>query len=110
MGRGRLTEEEAGALLAERSSAWVLQEHRWIVRKYRFGAFKDSIAFVNGVAEAAEALDHHPLIAVDYKLVTLRLTSWHAGGLTLLDFTAAARFDEAYRPWEKAPAGGATEQ
>ncbi|MGF7034479.1 4a-hydroxytetrahydrobiopterin dehydratase [Paenibacillus mucilaginosus] len=97
---GLLTESGIEAGLAQ-AGGWTRQEERWIVRKYRFPAFRDAVAFVNRVAEAAEELDHHPLIAIDYKLVTLRLTSWHAGGLTALDFTSAARFDEAYRPWEK---------
>jgi 4a-hydroxytetrahydrobiopterin dehydratase len=37
------------------------------------------------------------MISIDFKLVTLKLTSWHAGGLTELDFTAAASYDQAHR-------------
>jgi 4a-hydroxytetrahydrobiopterin dehydratase len=55
-----------------------------------------AIGFVNAVAREAERLNHHPFISIDYKVVTLRMTSWHAGGLTELDFTAAAAFDAAY--------------
>ena len=54
------------------------------------------IDFVNEVASIAEADNHHPMIAIDYKMVTLRLTSWHAGGLTDLDFESAAGFDQAF--------------
>ncbi|WP_426450085.1 4a-hydroxytetrahydrobiopterin dehydratase [Paenibacillus sp. S-38] len=101
---GRLPEPEVEALLAQ-AGDWKRQEERWIVRKYRFPSFPEAVEFVNRLSEAAEELNHHPLIAIDYKLVTLRLTSWHAGGLTALDFSAAARFDEAYRPWERAADG-----
>ena len=80
----------------EASGGWKLEDGKWIVKKYRFVAFLDAIAFVNEVAQASERLNHHSFIAIDYKLVTLRMTSWHAGGLTELDFTAAAEFDSAY--------------
>ncbi|MCL6627323.1 4a-hydroxytetrahydrobiopterin dehydratase [Alicyclobacillus shizuokensis] len=33
---------------------------------------------------------------MDYKKVTLRLTSWHAGGLTAADFDEAAKVDGIY--------------
>ncbi|WP_371754010.1 hypothetical protein [Ferviditalea candida] len=32
-----------------------------------------------------------------YKLVTPRITSWNAGGLTELDFASAAEYDRVYR-------------
>jgi 4a-hydroxytetrahydrobiopterin dehydratase len=78
-------------------SDWKTDDHKWIVRKYRFTAFLQGIHFVNEVARLAEANNHHPMIAIDYKMVTLRLTSWHAGGLTELDFSTAAQFEEAYK-------------
>jgi 4a-hydroxytetrahydrobiopterin dehydratase len=75
---------------------WSLEDSKWIVKKYRFTQFLLGIAFVQEVGRIAELeLDHHPMIAIDYKMVTLRLTSWHAGGLTELDFIAAERFDLA---------------
>ncbi|MCY9669798.1 4a-hydroxytetrahydrobiopterin dehydratase [Paenibacillus alginolyticus] len=77
-------------------TGWTTDDHKWIVRKYRFASFMQGIEFVNKVASIAEAVNHHPMIAIDYKMVTLRLTSWHAGGLTYLDFESAAKFDQAY--------------
>ncbi|EGL84031.1 transcriptional coactivator/pterin dehydratase [Caldalkalibacillus thermarum TA2.A1] len=72
------------------------RDGKWIERKYRFEEFMDAIEFVNQVAQVAESLNHHPMIHIEYKLVTLRLTSWHAGGLTDLDFTSAERYDQLY--------------
>ncbi|WP_223192670.1 4a-hydroxytetrahydrobiopterin dehydratase [Paenibacillus sedimenti] len=77
-------------------AGWTTDDHKWIVRKYRFAEFLQGIGFVNEVARIAEANNHHPMIAIDYKMVTLRLTSWHAGGLTELDFSTAAEFEQAY--------------
>lgn len=93
---GRLTEEEVKVSL-NRVEGWALEESgKRISKKYRFAAFMDGIGFVGEVARIAEELNHHPMISVDYRLVTLRLTSWNAGGLTELDFTSAQRCDEAY--------------
>lgn len=74
---------------------WKLEE-KTIWRRYRFHTFPDSVSFVNKVADVAEARNHHPFIAIDYKVVTLRLTSWHAGGLTEADFAEATEADEIY--------------
>ncbi|SDD16363.1 4a-hydroxytetrahydrobiopterin dehydratase [Paenibacillus sp. UNCCL117] len=95
--RSKLTEEAAAALLAARPG-WLQDEgdSRWISKRYRFGSFPEAVAFVGEVARIAEEEEHHPLIAIDYKVVTLRLTTWSAGGLTRLDFTVAERFDEAF--------------
>lgn len=91
----KLTEDQIVESL-NAAKGWKREDGKWIVKKYRFRSFLDAIAFVNLTAEASEGLNHHPFIAIDYKMVTLRMTSWHDGGLTELDFTAAAAFDHAY--------------
>lgn len=91
----KLKEEEIAARL-ELVEGWVREDGKWISKKYRFTDYLSGITFVEKVARIAELeLNHHPMIAIDYKMVTLRLTSWHAGGLTELDFEAATRFDQA---------------
>lgn len=91
----KLTDEQIASKLRQ-AEGWSREEGKWIVKKYRFAEFMNAIAFVNEVARIAEKMNHHPMIAVDYRVVTLRLTSWSAGGLTELDFQSAARYDEAY--------------
>lgn len=91
----KLTEPEIEKSLAA-CEGWKREDGKWIIKKYRFKSFPSAIAFVNEVAQASERLNHHPFIAIDYKMVTLRMTTWHDGGLTELDFTAAAAFDLAY--------------
>lgn len=63
-------------------------------REFVFDGFPQAIAFVNRVAELAEAEDHHPDIAVAFKRVTLRWTTHSAGGITDRDRQLAARTDE----------------
>lgn len=60
-------------------------------REFEFPSFPEAIAFVNRVAELAEAEDHHPDIAVSYRRVTLRWTTHSAGGITDRDRDLAER-------------------
>jgi 4a-hydroxytetrahydrobiopterin dehydratase len=66
-----------------------------IVREWRFEDFNEAVAFVNRVAEIAEEANHHPDIFLHgWNKVKLSLTNVSAGGLTEMDFTMAARFDD----------------
>lgn len=60
-------------------------------REFEFPSFPEAIAFVNRVAELAEAENHHPDIAVSYRRVTLRWTTHSAGGITDRDRDMAER-------------------
>jgi 4a-hydroxytetrahydrobiopterin dehydratase len=62
-------------------------------RTYELGSFADAIAFVNRVAELAEAENHHPDLVVSYRKVTLRWTTHSAGGVTERDRELADRSD-----------------
>jgi 4a-hydroxytetrahydrobiopterin dehydratase len=64
-----------------------------IEKRFDRGDFKGSIAFVNAVATAANALDHHPDIAISWNQVTFTLSSHDAGGLTDADFALAAAIE-----------------
>jgi 4a-hydroxytetrahydrobiopterin dehydratase len=64
-----------------------------IQRTYQFKDFIASMRFVNAVAEAAEATQHHPDILIRYNRVTLTLETHDAGGITEKDFTLAKQAD-----------------
>jgi 4a-hydroxytetrahydrobiopterin dehydratase len=91
----RLSDEQIEAALSK-TDGWVRKDEKWIEKKYRFKEFMHGIAFVNKVAELAERYDHHPMIAIDYKMVTLRLSSWNAGGITDLDMQMAGECNALY--------------
>jgi 4a-hydroxytetrahydrobiopterin dehydratase len=55
--------------------------------------FEGAMAFVNHVAELAEAMDHHPDIDIRYSKVTLTLSTHDAGGLTGRDFALAGKIE-----------------
>jgi 4a-hydroxytetrahydrobiopterin dehydratase len=92
----RLSEAEIQERLAS-LDGWRRDDEKWISRKYRFPSFVDAVLFVNGVAATAERRNHHPMIAVDYRVVTLKLTTWKAGGLTAEDFASAYEYERIYR-------------
>lgn len=64
-----------------------------ISKTYRFADFAEAIAFVNRVAEKAEAANHHPDISVSWNKVTLDLVTHSAGGVTQADLDLAERID-----------------
>jgi 4a-hydroxytetrahydrobiopterin dehydratase len=73
---------------------WLPDGRGGIVRELALESFAGAIAFVNGVAELAEQLGHHPDVLI-YGWNKVRLTSsTHSeGGLTEADFELAARID-----------------
>lgn len=64
-----------------------------IARTFTFRRFLEGIAFVNDVAKLSEHFDHHPDMDIRFKQVTLRWTTWDAGGITEKDFEMAMRVD-----------------
>lgn len=60
-------------------------------REFAFATFAEAIAFVNRIAELAEAEDHHPDIAIHYRRVVLRWWTHTTGGVTDRDRDLAAR-------------------
>lgn len=66
-----------------------------IVKGYEFRSFVEAIEFVGRVADRAEAANHHPDITINYRKVTLRLSTHSEGGITEKDIAGARLFDEA---------------
>lgn len=84
------------ALLAA-GVAWERQGAQ-IVTTHRGRDFADALAFVDAVGALAEAMDHHPDIDIRFNVVTLRLSTHSAGGITHLDLDLARQIDELSPP------------
>jgi 4a-hydroxytetrahydrobiopterin dehydratase len=69
---------------------------KMIEREYKFKNFKESLDFVNEVADLAELRDHHPDILIKYNLVKLSFYTHTAGGVTQKDMTLAAECDQLF--------------
>jgi 4a-hydroxytetrahydrobiopterin dehydratase len=64
-----------------------------IVKEYKFADFVAAIAFVNQLADRAEAANHHPDIDIRWNKVRLALSTHSEGGLTGKDFALATEFE-----------------
>ena len=64
-----------------------------IKKKYEFSSFPDAVKFVNKVADLAERADHHPDILINYRKVTLTLSTHDEGGITQKDFSLAEQVE-----------------
>ncbi len=91
-----LTEAEAREYLAQ-LPGWELREGRSLRQRFRFPDFRAAMAFVNGIADLAEAEGHHPDFRVSYNRVTVDLTTHAIGGLSDNDFIMAAKIDALAR-------------
>ena len=84
--------EESITRQLEELDGWT-RDGNAIRKQYTLGGFPDAIAFVTRLAFDAEAADHHPDIAINYKRVTLSFSTHSAGGLTQKDFDGASKVD-----------------
>jgi 4a-hydroxytetrahydrobiopterin dehydratase len=86
-----LTDNEIEQRLAK--SEWY-RSGQAIVREWKLAGFGQAIAFVNRVAETAEAANHHPDILIHgWNKVRLELSTHSEGGLTAADFELAGKID-----------------
>jgi 4a-hydroxytetrahydrobiopterin dehydratase len=69
---------------------WDLEKNA-IERTFEFDDFAAAIDFVNGVAELAEEMEHHPDMDIRYSKVRVILSTHSKGGLTEMDFDLAER-------------------
>ncbi len=86
-----LSDAEIGQLLHQ-LPGWK-QNGKAIERSFQFENFARAMEFVNHIAEAAEAVNHHPDILISYNRVTLTLVSHDSGGVTQRDIKMAGRIN-----------------
>jgi 4a-hydroxytetrahydrobiopterin dehydratase len=64
-----------------------------IEKSFRRGDFVGSVEFVSSLVEPAEAMNHHPDLAISWDTVTVTISTHSEGGLTAADFELAAKID-----------------
>jgi 4a-hydroxytetrahydrobiopterin dehydratase len=65
-----------------------------LVKSFTWPTFADGIDFVQRVARAADAVQHHPDIDIRYTKVTCSLSTHDAGGITDKDLSLAGTIEE----------------
>ena len=68
-----------------------------ITRTFSLPSFPAALLFVGAVGHLAERAEHHPDILIQYRNVTLTLSTHSAGGLTDKDFALAAEVNALER-------------
>jgi 4a-hydroxytetrahydrobiopterin dehydratase len=91
-GMKTLTSAEVSERLKQ-LSGWSLEDAA-IRRQFAFGGFPEAVTFIVRLGFAAEAVDHHPDVLVNYKRVTVTYTTHSEGGLTAKDFDGATTATE----------------
>ena len=79
---------------------WDVEENKRIKKTFNFKKFRESIDFVNRVANLTEDENHHPDIHIRYTRVTFELTTHAIKGLSENDFIMASKIDLLYN-WEE---------
>lgn len=87
----RLSDAEIEKKLAD-LSGWELQGEA-IEKSFKRDDFVGSVRFVENLVEPAEAMNHHPDLAISWDTVTVTISTHSEGGLTAADFELAAKID-----------------
>jgi 4a-hydroxytetrahydrobiopterin dehydratase len=92
-----LSEAEARGLLAELGDGWQLANGgKALTRELKFKDFAQAMAFLNRLADVAEAEGHHPDFCLHgWNQVSLTLATHAIGGLSRNDFILAAKANQA---------------
>ena len=80
--------------------SWEAVDNKLIKKTFKFKTFRESIDFVNQVANLAEEEGHHPDIHIRYNRVTFELTTHTIKGLSENDFIMASKIDLLHN-WEE---------
>jgi 4a-hydroxytetrahydrobiopterin dehydratase len=75
-------------------SEWRLTSDSKISREYSLKDYRNTIGFVNRVADLAEEEGHHPVMHVYYSKLVIELWTYAIGGLSENDFILAAKIDK----------------
>jgi len=64
-----------------------------IEKSFKRENFVGSVEFVDSLVEPAEAMSHHPDLAISWDTVTVTISTHSEGGLTANDFELATKID-----------------
>ena len=73
--------------------SWSLESNK-IKKHYEFKDFKESMLFVNKIADLAENQGHHPDISISWNKVIITLWTHSVNNLSENDFIMAHKIDE----------------
>ena len=102
----KLTPSQIDAIATELSDWQLSADSTSLSLSPKFPSFAAAFAFMSQMAEASEALDHHPDWSNSYRRVMIKLTTHDVGGLTALDTALARQMSDAAQRFEAILLGG----
>ena len=103
----KLTPSEIDALALVLGDWQISADRTSLSLHLKFPSFAAAFAFMSEMAEASEALDHHPDWSNSYRRVSIKLTTHDVGGITALDSALARQMSEAAQRFAAVILGGA---
>ena len=87
-------DSDAVAIFSRDLVDWKVIDNTKISRTFEFKNFRESIEFVNKIAQLAESEGHHPDITIKYNIVNIELMTHAVEGLTENDFIIATKINK----------------
>ena len=88
-----LNEKEVAEYRMQIRDDWKVIENKKLLKEYIFENYRDSMDFVNSVANLAEEEGHHPVMHVFFGRVVIELWTHSIDGLSENDFIMAFKID-----------------
>jgi len=92
-----LSSDEIEHALATDLPGW-RYERGEVLKNYKFASFMDAIAFIDRIAEKAEAANHHPDLENHYNRVRVALHTWSENAVTEKDIALAREIESVASP------------
>ncbi len=89
-----MKEPEIKEYLKQVEPDWKVIDNKKLQREFHFKDFKQSMEFVNKVADIANEEGHHPDIYIFYSVVKIELWTHAISGLFKNDFILAAKIEK----------------
>jgi 4a-hydroxytetrahydrobiopterin dehydratase len=73
---------------------WHVEEEKFLVRQYKTKNFASALALANKVGMVAEEQGHHPDLFIAWGMLSIKIWTHAANGLSENDFILAAKIDK----------------
>jgi 4a-hydroxytetrahydrobiopterin dehydratase len=92
-----LSDDEIREALLQDLPGWRFDRGE-IFKQYKFPSFRDAIAFIDRLADKADAANHHPDLENHYNRVRVALHTWTENGVTERDVKLAREIESVAGP------------
>lgn len=91
-----LLDADQVSVLSKQLIEWECMRGKYLKKRYNFSSYLQAKHFVDGVAQFAETVNHHPQLLFGYKFVEVSIWTHNVDGLSAVDFAYAKDLDVLY--------------